>query len=155
MLNKRALGQMLHDCGLWSLYVNGIGSVKNIGEFDKRFALQVAEEIHLLGIQCGESAQLNSALKSVYDRTASKCREQGIAVHLGIRAGIRIFPVLIRFHTDRMLALVNYSSRLEKASWCGLLDKYREYARTKNDYSMELLKVVFKSALSGMDTSGL
>ena len=117
--------------------------------------MEVGKEIRRVGIECGDSAQFNSDLWKLFCHAASKMQDRGIAVTLGIKCGLKMFPILMNFHSDRMLVLVNFSSRLDKAGWCGLLDKHKHYLRRKLHYSTELLTVVLHSALSKMTASRL
>lgn len=155
--SKRALNELLHICGLWRDYLNLISSshVGDIAEFDRRFALEVGKEIRRVGIECGDSAQLNSNLRKLFSDVASKMQDRGITVTPGIKCGLKMFPKVMQFHSDRMLILVNFSSHLDKAGWCGLLDKHKHYLRGKVYYSTELLSAVLYSALSKMTTSRL
>ena len=118
--------------------------------FDRRFALEVGKEIRRVGIECGDSAQLNSNFRKLFSDVASKMQDRGIAVTPGIKCGLKMFPKVMQFHLDRMLILVNFSSRLDKAGWCGLLDKHKHYLRGKVYYS-----TVLYSTLSKMTTSRL
>ena len=155
--SKHALNELLNICGLWRDYLNLISSstVVDVTEFDRRFAVEVGKEIRRVGIEYGDRAQLNSDLWKLFSDIVSKMQDRGIAVTLGMKCGLKMFPMVMEFHSDRMLMLVNFSCRLDKAGWCGLLDKHKHFLRRKLHYSTDLLTAVLYSALTKMTISAL